>query len=82
MRPQLVTAFLFGLLALPATASADAVTPAEQRGIPFSMADLSWIALGALLLLVLSLALHAIARHRRRTHAAAAVNVVPQRTEP
>ena len=81
MRTQLVTAFLVGLLALPATASADAFTSAEQRGIPFSMADLSWIALDALLLLVLSLTLQAIARHRRRTRAAA-VSVAPQRTEP
>jgi hypothetical protein len=54
----------------------------EQRGVPFSMADLGWLALGAMALLVLSLALQAIARHRRASRGTAAVAVAPQRTEP
>ena len=45
---QLVTAVLARLLALPATAAAAAGSPAEPRGVPFSMADLGWLALGAM----------------------------------
>ena len=82
MKFQLVTVVLAALLALPATAAAAPGSPAEQRGVPFSMADLGWLALGAMALLVLSLALQAIARHRLASRGAAAVAVAPERTEP
>ena len=78
---QLVTAVLAVLLALPATAAAAPGSPAEQRGLPFSMTDLGWLALGAMVLLVLSLMLQAVARHRRASRGAPAVAVAPQRTE-
>jgi formate hydrogenlyase subunit 3/multisubunit Na+/H+ antiporter MnhD subunit len=52
--------------------------PVEERGVPFSMDDLGWIALVAMLLLVLAMTLQAIARHRRH---GAAVQVVQRRTE-
>jgi len=81
MRFQLVTVVLAALLALPAAAAAASAQPAEQRGVPFSMADLGWLALAAMLLLVLSLAIQAIARHRRAARRAAAVSVTAQRTE-
>ena len=79
---QQVTAVLALLLALPATAAAAAGPPAEPRGVPFSMADLGWLALGAMGLLVLSLVLQAVARNRRASRGPAAVAVAPQRTEP
>lgn len=82
MKFQLVTVVLAASLALSATAAAAPGSPAEPRGIPFSMADLGWLALGAMLLLVLSLALQGIARHRRASRGAAAVAVAPRRTEP
>ena len=82
MKVQLVTVVLAALLALPATAAAAPGSPAEPRGIPFSMADLGWLALGAMLLLVISLVLQGIARHRRASRGAAAVAVTPQRVEP
>jgi hypothetical protein len=80
MKFQLVTFVFAGFLALPATVSA--ASPAESRGIPFSITDLGWLALGAMLLLLISLALQGIARHRRAAHRAAAVKVSPQRSEP
>ena len=79
---QQVTAVLAGLLALPAAASAAPGSPAEPRGIPFSMADLGWLALGAMVLLVLSLVLQAVARNRRASRGTAAVAVASQRSEP
>ena len=79
---QQVTAVLALLLALPATAAAAPGSPAERRGVPFSMADLGWLALGAMALHVLALVLQAIARHRRAEDGQAAVAVAPQRTEP
>ena len=82
MKFQLVTAVLAGLLALPATAAAAPGSLVEQRGVPFSMADLGWLALGAMGLLVLSLVLQAVARNRRASRGPAAVAVAPQRTEP
>ena len=81
MKFQLVTVVLAALLALPATAVAAPGSPVEQRGVPFSMADLGWLALGAMLLMVLSLVLQGVARHRRATRGTA-VAVTPQRTEP
>jgi formate hydrogenlyase subunit 3/multisubunit Na+/H+ antiporter MnhD subunit len=75
---QLVTVVLAALLALPATAAAGPGSPTEPRGIPFSMDDLGWIALVAMLLLVLALSLQGIARSRRRS---APVQVVQRRTE-
>ena len=64
----------------PAVALAAAPgAPVEERGVPFSMEDLGWIALMAMLLLVLALSLQAIARHRRRS--AAPLPVVQRRTE-
>ena len=80
MRSSLATAITLAVLALlPATASAATETAPEPRGIPFSMNDLGWIALVAMLLLVLALVLQGIARHRRRS---AAVRVTHQRTDP
>ena len=81
MKFQLVTVVLAALLALPAAAAAAPASPAEQRGIPFSMADLGWLALGSMLLLALSLVLQGVARHRRASRGTA-VAVAPQRTEP
>ena len=78
MRTFLATAITLTLLTLPATASA-AETASEPRGLPFSIADLGWIALFAMLLLLLALALQAITRYRRRS---AGVRVVHQRTDP
>lgn len=79
---QQVTAVFAGFLALPAAAAAAPGSSVEPHGIPFSMADLGWLALGAMVLLVISLVLQAIARHRRSTtRGAAGVAVAPQRTE-
>ena len=79
---QQVTAVLAGFLALPAVATAAPGSPTEPRGVPFTVADLGWLALGAMLLLMLALGLQAIARHRRAIRGAAPVAVAPQRTEP